>query len=62
LLKYNEIESLPFKTTPDEEYEKAFLKLKSHGVRTTLSNKYRTRKIGGCGTLMVNRLTGARML
>jgi len=56
LLKYNEIESLPFKTTPDEDYEKAFLKLKSHGIRTTLSNRYRTRKIGGCGTLMVNRL------
>ena len=56
LLKYNEIESLPFKTTPDEDYERAFLKLKSHEVRTTLSNRYRTRKIGGCGTLMVNRL------
>ncbi len=56
LLKYNEIEGLPFKTTPDDEYEKAFLILKNMGVKTTLSNRYRTRKIGGCGTLMVNRL------
>ncbi|RUM60064.1 MAG: radical SAM protein [Persephonella sp.] len=56
LLKYNEIEDIPYKTTSNEEYEKAFLKLKSLGVKTTLSNRYRTRKIGGCGTLMVNRL------
>ncbi len=56
LLKYNEIEGIPYKTTPDEEYERAFLFLKSKGVKTTLSNRYRTRKIGGCGTLMTNRL------
>ncbi|WP_457643503.1 radical SAM protein [Persephonella sp.] len=56
LLKYNEIEGFPFRTTTDEEYERAFLFLKNRGIRTTLSNRYRTRKIGGCGTLMVNRL------
>ena len=56
LLKYNEIEGIPYKTTSDEDYERAFLKLKSLGIRTTLSNRYRTRKIGGCGTLMINRL------
>ncbi len=56
LLKYNEIEQIPYKTTSDEEYEKAFLYLKNKGVKVTLSNKYRTRKIGGCGTLMINRL------
>lgn len=56
LLKFNEIEGIDFKTTPDDEYEKAFLFLKEQGVKTTLSNKYRTRKIGGCGTLMINRL------
>ena len=55
LLKYNEIEGLPYKTTADIEYEKAFLFLKERGVRVTLSNRYRTRKIGGCGTLMINR-------
>ena len=56
LLKYNEIEGIPYRTTTDEEYEKAFLFLKEREVRTTLSNRYRTRKIGGCGTLMINRL------
>jgi len=56
LLKYNEIEGIPYKTTTDEDYEKAFLFLKEKGIKVTLSNKYRTRKIGGCGTLMVNRL------
>jgi len=56
LLKYNEIEGLPYKTTTDIEYEKAFLFLKERGVRVTLSNRYRTRKIGGCGTLMINRI------
>ena len=56
LLKYNEIEGIPYKTTSDKDYENAFLKLKNLGVRTTLSNRYRTRKIGGCGTLMINRL------
>ncbi|MDQ7055341.1 MAG: radical SAM protein [Persephonella sp.] len=56
LLKYNEIEGLPYISTTDDEYERAFLFLKKRGVRVTLSNRYRTRKIGGCGTLMVNRL------
>jgi len=56
LLKYNEIDGIPYKTTPDEDYERAFLTLKEMGIKTTLSNRYRTRKIGGCGTLMINRL------
>jgi 23S rRNA (adenine2503-C2)-methyltransferase len=55
LLKFNEISGIPFKTTTDEEYEKAFLYLREKGIRVTLSNSYRTRKIGGCGTLMINR-------
>ena len=55
LLKFNEIQGIPFETTPDEKYEEAFLKLRENGVRVTLSNSYRTRKIGGCGTLMINR-------
>ncbi len=62
LLKYNEIEGIPYKTTPDKDYEEAFLYLKNKGVRVTLSNRYRTRKIGGCGTLMVNRLKGVSLL
>jgi len=56
LLKYNSIDGVPFDETTDEEYERAFLFLKERGIKTTLSNRYRTRKIGGCGTLMVNRL------
>ncbi|SNZ06507.1 23S rRNA (adenine2503-C2)-methyltransferase [Persephonella hydrogeniphila] len=56
LLKYNEIEGIPYRTTSDEEYEKVFLFLRENGIKVTLSNRYRTRKIGGCGTLMVNRL------
>ena len=60
LLKYNEIDGIPYATTSDEEYEKAFLFLKEKGVKVTLSNRYRTRKIGGCGTLMVNRLKNAK--
>ncbi|MCX7737989.1 MAG: radical SAM protein [Hydrogenothermaceae bacterium] len=56
LLKYNEVEGIPYKTTPDKEYEAIFLKLRECDIKTTLSNRYRTRKIGGCGTLMINRL------
>jgi 23S rRNA (adenine2503-C2)-methyltransferase len=56
LLKYNEIEGIDYQTTPDEDYEKAFLFLREKGIKVTLSNRYRTRKIGGCGTLMINRI------
>lgn len=56
LLKYNEISHFHYQTTPDEIYEKVFLTLKNMGIKVTLSNRYRTRKIGGCGTLMINRL------
>jgi len=58
LLKYNEIDGIPYRTTTDQEYERAFLFLREKGVRVTLSNRYRTRKIGGCGTLMINRMAG----
>ncbi len=56
LLKFNQIEGIPYRTTSDRDYEKAFLFLREKGVKVTLSNRYRTRKIGGCGTLMINRL------
>jgi len=56
LLKYNEMDFFDYKSVSDERYEELFLRLREKGVRVTLSNKYRTRKIGGCGTLMVNRL------
>jgi len=38
-----------------EEYERCFLILKSQNIRVTLSTRYRKDKLGGCGTLMVNR-------
>lgn len=56
LLKYNEIEFFDYKSITDERYEELFLRLKEKGIKVTLSNRYRTRKIGGCGTLMINRL------
>lgn len=56
LLKFNEIDGINYSTTSDEEYERVFLKLRENKIKTTLSNRYRTRKIGGCGTLMINRL------
>ncbi|ACO04436.1 MAG TPA: radical SAM protein [Persephonella sp.] len=55
LLKYNEIDGIDYRSTSDEEYERVFLQLRENGIRVTLSNRYRTRKIGGCGTLMINR-------
>ncbi len=54
LLYYNAINEKYSPVSP-EEYEKAFLLLKSHGVRTTLSTRFRRDKLGGCGTLVVNR-------
>ncbi|EDP76303.1 radical SAM protein [Hydrogenivirga sp. 128-5-R1-1] len=53
LLYYNQVSSYP-QLTP-EEYERAFLLLRSMGVKVTLSNRFRKDKIGGCGTLTVDR-------
>ncbi|ADU96388.1 Radical SAM domain protein [Thermovibrio ammonificans HB-1] len=55
LMAYNEVEGLPFKGLSEEEYEKAFLKLRELGVRVTLSNRFRRDKLGGCGTLTIAR-------
>ena len=54
LLYYNQVSD--FKPVSPEEYERAFLLLRSEGIRTTLSNRFRKDKLGGCGTLVVNRL------
>jgi len=40
-----------------EEYENAFLFLRSLGVKVTLSTRFRKDKIGGCGTLTIGRMT-----
>jgi len=55
LMAYNEVEGLPLKSLTEREYEEAFLLLRSHGVRTTLSNRFRRDKLGGCGTLTIAR-------
>jgi len=55
LMMYNEVEGKSLKAVTKEEYEKAFLFLRSFGVRVTLSNRFRTDKLGGCGTLTIAR-------
>lgn len=54
LLYYNQVNERYEPVSP-EEYERAFLFLKSQGIRTTLSTRFRKDKLGGCGTLVVNR-------
>ncbi|MFN3869991.1 MAG: radical SAM protein [Aquificaceae bacterium] len=54
LLRYNStVEG--YQDVGDLEYEKAFLLLRSYGVRVTLSTRFRRDRLGGCGTLLVNR-------
>ncbi len=55
LMAYNEVKGLPFKGVSEKEYEEAFLFLRSKGVRTTFSNRFRRDKLGGCGTLTIAR-------
>jgi len=58
LLRYNQTVG-NFKDVEDWEYERAFLLLKSYGIRVTLSTRFRKDPLGGCGTLVANRnLTG----
>ncbi|GAB6064962.1 radical SAM protein [Aquifex pyrophilus] len=54
LLYYNKTFN-EFRPVSPEEYEKAFLLLRSYGIRVTLSTRFRRDKLGGCGTLVVNR-------
>ncbi|MEN3033723.1 MAG: radical SAM protein [Aquificaceae bacterium] len=44
-----------YEKTTEENYELAYKTLKSMGVRVILSNRYRTRECGGCGTLLVSQ-------
>ncbi|AAC07456.1 radical SAM protein [Aquifex aeolicus] len=53
LLYYNK--TFEFEPVSEKEYEEAFLFLRSKGVRVTLSTRFRKDKLGGCGTLVVNR-------
>ncbi len=54
LLRYNQTVG-NFKDVEDWEYERAFLLLKSYGIRVTLSTRFRKDPLGGCGTLVANR-------
>lgn len=54
LLRYNQTVE-DFRDVGDWEYEKAFLLLRSYGIRVTLSNRFRKDPLGGCGTLVANR-------
>lgn len=54
LLYYNDT-GMGFQAVTPEEYSKAFLLLRSMGVRVTLSTRYRRDPLGGCGTLTINR-------
>ena len=53
LLYYNKTSE--FEPVSEKEYEEAFLLLRSYGIRVTLSTRFRKDKLGGCGTLVVNR-------
>jgi len=53
LLYYNQVS--PYPQMSPQEYEGAFLLLRSMGVKVTLSNRFRKDRIGGCGTLTVDR-------
>lgn len=58
LLRYNQTVE-DFSDVEDWEYEKAFLILRSYGIRVTLSTRFRKDSLGGCGTLLTDRdLTG----
>ena len=53
LLRYNETGG--FLPADDERYEHFFRYMRRRGVKVTLSTRFRRDKIGGCGTLVVNR-------
>jgi 23S rRNA (adenine2503-C2)-methyltransferase len=53
LLYYNKVSE--FEGVDPRRYEEIFLRLRSLGVRVTLSTRFRREKVGGCGTLVINR-------
>jgi len=55
LMAYNPVPGVNLEPLSEDEYEKAFLKLRSFGVRVTLSNRFRRDPLGGCGTLTISR-------
>ena len=55
LMAYNRVPGVDLEGLTEEEYERAFLKLREMGVRVTLSNRFRRDPLGGCGTLTISR-------
>lgn len=54
LLRYNQtVEDL--QDVEDQEYERAFLFLRSYRIRVTLSTRFRKDTLGGCGRLVTDR-------
>ncbi len=53
LLRVNEFGG--FLPSDEGVYEEFFRTLRSEGVKVTLSTRFRRDKIGGCGTLLINR-------
>ena len=53
LLYYNKVGDL--EPVSEEDYERAFRLLRGMGVRVTLSTRFRKDRLGGCGTLTVDR-------
>ncbi len=57
LLYYNRVSNL--RPVSLERYETIFRKLRSMGVRVTFSTRFRKDRIGGCGTLIIDREVAA---
>ncbi len=55
LMMFNRVDGIDLEPVTPKEYEKAFKILREEGVRVTLSNRFRTDRLGGCGTLTVGR-------
>lgn len=53
LLYYNKVSN--YEPVDPNRYEEIFRRLRAMGVRVTLSTRFRRDKIGGCGTLVINR-------
>ncbi len=53
LLRFNRVGD--YEASDEERYVSFFRILRSMGVKVTLSTRFRRDKIGGCGTLVINR-------
>ncbi|MGQ9630234.1 MAG: radical SAM protein [bacterium] len=58
MMYYNPVDGSPFEPPTNEEYEAIFRKFAAQGIRPNLSTRFRVSGVGGCGTLVVDRLKG----